>query len=350
MKKVNWHKVATREFSFLWGSYTDSIYKVMKKMTGTEVRYNLYHTMGRSFTVYREKSDVQISYQLINDLAKNNPARIVSHMDKLESLIARDYELFKIIKKTKNKNELKKLLLELDQVFTDTVMYYLFIVFLGYGGAEPDSSRFVKKHMTRFEKLRMLTIDVDMHDEFPKLFGLYDTRFKKHILYMTRHEIIKVLNKRKVDWKKIQDRHIESLTVSKNNITKEYPLKDIKKVLDSELAHLKIDTKAKTIKGSIASKGKVRGRAVLIFKPQDYHKIKQDDIIVTTMTKPDIVPLLKKAKGIITNDGGSLSHASIISRELKIPCIVGTMHATDIIQDGETLELDASRGIINRLK
>ncbi len=351
MQKINWHKVATREFSFLWGSYTASVYQIMKKYTGTEVRYNLYHTVGRSFTVYRYDKDVERSYKLINDLAGKNPKRIISHMDKLEDLAAKNYELYSQLKKTSKKSELKKLLLQLDKIFLDSVMYYLFIVFLGYGGHLPASKKFIKKHLSRFEKLRMLTIDIDMHNNFPKLFGKYDKRFKKHILYMTRQEIIRVLKGQPVDWRRIKGRHKEALVITKNNSTHEYPYSRIKAVLDSELSHLKIDKNTRNIKGQVACRGKVSGRAVKVFKPADYKKIRAGDILVTTMTKPDIVPYLKKVKGIVTNDGGSLSHASIISREMKIPCIVGTMHATDIIQDGEGLILDANQGkIIRNLK
>lgn len=348
MKKIYWHKVATREFSFLWGAYTASCYKIMKKITGTEVRYNLYHTQKRSFTVYRKKSDVDRSYKLINDLAKKNPDKILGFMDKLEDLVKENYELYKLISKTKDKKELQKLLLKLDKVFLYTVIYYLYVVFLGYGGHLPYSKKFLKKYSDRFEKLRMMTIDMDMHREFPKLFGKYNAKFKKYILFMSRAEIIATLKNKPVDWPKIAARQKESLVITKNGATGEYPAERIKDVLDFELAHLKIDPDTKSIKGSIACSGKVTGPVTLIFKPSDYKKIKQGSIVVTTMTKPDIVPYLKKAKGIITNDGGTLSHASIISREMKIPCIVGTMHATDILKNGEIITLNANKGIIER--
>lgn len=348
MQKVNWHKVATREFSFLWGSYTTSVYKIMRKMTGTEVRYNLYHTRKRTFTVYRDKKDVERSYRLINNLAKTNPNKILGYMDILEDLMKESYILFGIIKKTKKKSELKKLLIKLDKIFLQTILYYLYLVFLGYGGHLPATKALIKKHRQRFEKLRMLTIDVDMHNQFPRLFGSFDPKFKKHILYMTRQEIIRVLKKQRVDWKKIQARHKETLMITKNNITGEYPYSRIKDALNFELAHLKINSNIKILRGSTACKGKVKGKVIKVLKEVDYKKIKAGNIVVTTMTKPSIIPYLKKVKGIITNDGGTLSHASIISREMKIPCVVGTLHATDILKNNETIILDATRGIINR--
>lgn len=348
MKKIHWHKVATREFSFLWGSYTESAYKIMKKLTGTEVRYNLYYTKKREFTVYRDKKDVERSYKLINDLAQKNPERIIGFMDKLEELVDENYKLYSQIKKEKNKAELKKLLIKLDKLFLHLVVYYLYIVFLGYGGHVPASKNFLEKHKARFEKLRMLTVDMDMHREFPRLFAKFDIRFAKYILYMTRQEILKNLKGQKVDWAKIKKRQKETLLITKNNISAEYPYERINEVLDFELSHLKVDLNTKTIKGSIASKGLVSGSVVVVLRPSDYKKIKIGDILVTTMTKPDIVPYLKKVKGIVTNDGGALSHASIISREMKIPCVVGTMHATDILKDKEKIVLDANKGVIIR--
>lgn len=83
---------------------------------------------------------------------------------------------------------------------------------------------------------------------------------------------------------------------------------------------------------------------------REYRNIREGDILVTPMTKPDIIPYLKKVRGIITNDGGALSHASIISREMRIPCIVGTIYATDILDNRERILLDANKGVVQRLK
>jgi len=67
------------------------------------------------------------------------------------------------------------------------------------------------------------------------------------------------------------------------------------------------------------------------------------------MTKPSITPYLSKVRGIITNDGGALCHASIISREMNIPCVIGTVHATEFLKDGDEVVLDANSGIIKKL-
>ena len=68
------------------------------------------------------------------------------------------------------------------------------------------------------------------------------------------------------------------------------------------------------------------------------------------MTRPEFVPLMKKAGGIITNEGGITSHAAIISRELGIPCIIGTKIATKVLHDGDLVEVDADNGVVRILE
>jgi len=79
---------------------------------------------------------------------------------------------------------------------------------------------------------------------------------------------------------------------------------------------------------------------------KDMKKIVKGDILVTEMTSPDMVPAMKKSAAIITDVGGLLCHAAIVSRELKKPCIIGTKNATKILKDGDLVEVDANQGIV----
>ena len=118
------------------------------------------------------------------------------------------------------------------------------------------------------------------------------------------------------------------------------------------------DHKEKTeFKGITANKGKViaKVRVILPEMDQDYNlfikklsliKMEPGEILVTETTSPDFVPLMKIASGVIANQGGLNSHAAIFSRELGIPCVVGTYHATDILKTGDLVELDATSGIV----
>lgn len=88
----------------------------------------------------------------------------------------------------------------------------------------------------------------------------------------------------------------------------------------------------------------VQGRARIIRSIDEQHLIEQGDILVTQMTDPDWVTVMKKTAGIVTDRGGRTCHAAIVSRELGIPAIVGTGNATDILQDQQEITLDCSQG------
>ena len=74
------------------------------------------------------------------------------------------------------------------------------------------------------------------------------------------------------------------------------------------------------------------------------------DILIAETTSPEIMSACKKAAAIVTNQGGMLSHAAIVSRELGIPCIVGTENAVEMINDGDFVEVNADKGIVKIVK
>ena len=90
----------------------------------------------------------------------------------------------------------------------------------------------------------------------------------------------------------------------------------------------------------------VKGKVNIIISNNELKKFKKGQILVTSATRPDFVPIMKQAKAIITNEGGLLSHAAIVSRELNIPCIVGTKIATQVLKDGDKIEINIKKGII----
>jgi len=102
-------------------------------------------------------------------------------------------------------------------------------------------------------------------------------------------------------------------------------------------------------KGVPASKGVVKGKVFIVLGPKDFHKFKTNRILVTEMTRPDFVPLMKMASAVVTDEGGLTSHAAIVARELSIPCVIGTKIATQVFKDGDLVEVDANKGIVRKL-
>lgn len=103
------------------------------------------------------------------------------------------------------------------------------------------------------------------------------------------------------------------------------------------------------IHGQVGCVGKAVGEVKLIFRPKDMGKMKQGDILVSIATDPDIVPAMKKAAAIVTEQGGVTSHAAIVARELKIPCVIGTKIATRVLKDGDRVEVDAYKGVVRKI-
>jgi phosphohistidine swiveling domain-containing protein len=104
------------------------------------------------------------------------------------------------------------------------------------------------------------------------------------------------------------------------------------------------------LQGTTAFIGVVEGKVQRILSEKDFHRFRKGNILVTSMTRPEFVPLLKKSIAIITDEGGVTCHAAIISRELQIPCIVGTQIATRVLKDGMQVRVDAKHGVVQVLK
>ena len=112
----------------------------------------------------------------------------------------------------------------------------------------------------------------------------------------------------------------------------------------------KVDTGLKEFKGTPANPAKpLQARVQIVLNRDEIPKFKAGNVLVTTMTSPDFVPAMKKAAAIVTDEGGITCHAAIVSRELGIPCVIGTRIATKVLKDGEKVEVDAVKGIVRKI-
>ncbi len=103
------------------------------------------------------------------------------------------------------------------------------------------------------------------------------------------------------------------------------------------------------LKGTPASPGSARGTVRIIEKAEDMQKMRDGDILVSPATNPNLVPAMKLAAAIVTNEGGVTCHAAIVSRELGVPCVTGTRIATKILKDGDVVEVDANKGLVKKV-
>lgn len=104
------------------------------------------------------------------------------------------------------------------------------------------------------------------------------------------------------------------------------------------------------IKGFTASPGKIKGLARVVMGETHFGKFNEGEILVAPMTRPEYLPLMKKAAAIITDEGGLTSHAAIIARELRKPCLIGTKIATKILKDGDLIEINTNHNQVKIFK
>jgi phosphohistidine swiveling domain-containing protein len=127
-------------------------------------------------------------------------------------------------------------------------------------------------------------------------------------------------------------------------------LKDFQK-LQPELTfeELTVPAGVTELKGQVGNRGYVRGRVRIMGLKALIGEAQEGEILVSPMTTPDFLPAMKKAAAFVTDEGGMLSHAAIVAREMKKPCIVGTKFATQVFKDGDFVEVDANNGDVRIL-
>ncbi len=171
------------------------------------------------------------------------------------------------------------------------------------------------------------------------------------LLWCWPKEIIRVARRSRVDRTLIRSRK----TYYVNELS-EYGIRHIygdkaKKYIAQYLSRKTVATTE--LHGLSVSKGKgkpVRGRVTIVQDPfVDGKKMKQGDILVAAMTSPEFIVVMKKASAIVTDHGGMTSHAAIVSRELGIPCIVGTKNATATLKSGDWVEVDVTKGSVEKI-
>ncbi|MFZ2189606.1 MAG: PEP-utilizing enzyme, partial [Candidatus Magasanikiibacteriota bacterium] len=172
----------------------------------------------------------------------------------------------------------------------------------------------------------------------------------KYLLEMRGSEIINSLLQGKlvVPIEQLDQRLIESAIILDHD--------EIKILIGSELEEYKkqelqnnVYEDIRELTGQGASSGLAKGLVKLVLCDADASKVEKGDILLAPATNPTLVPAMERAGAIVTDEGGLLSHAAIVSRELGIPCLVGTKIGTKVFRDGDRVEVDTQRGVIQKI-
>jgi len=241
-----------------------------------------------------------------------------------------------------------------------------------------DLQESVQKQRKAVRKIR--TMKIFRANDFQKLFWLgklawmFDRRKKYNLLanyYIGRHlkwlskkygikeeqaffllpwEMDKIASgKKRIEDFPIRERQKESTHFYDTNGHELFLLGDESRQI-WETVSPKVTKSQKEIKGFVAQKGIVRGTARVVMDAHNVDSFHRGDILVTGMTRPDFISLMRKAAAFVTDEGGITCHAAIVAREMQKPCIIGTKIATQILKDGDLVEIDANEGIVRILK
>lgn len=165
----------------------------------------------------------------------------------------------------------------------------------------------------------------------------------EQILYCTKDEILGKLPSKK----ELNSRIKDSAVIHEYGNIRCVSGKQVHKIREFLKENIQYVNK---IKGITACKGKAHGIVKLIYGFDDFDKIKEGDILITSMTSTYMVPIMKKSAAFVTDEGGITCHAAVLSREMKKPCIIGTRIATQVLKDGDKVEVDADKGIVKKIK
>ncbi|MEM0331141.1 MAG: putative PEP-binding protein, partial [Archaeoglobaceae archaeon] len=127
-------------------------------------------------------------------------------------------------------------------------------------------------------------------------------------------------------------------------IVQSRPITTIKEVKEEKTGI--VDEGTILLKGLGASPGFAVGEVKIVKSEKDITKVKEGNVLVAVMTTPDMVPAMKRASAIVTDEGGMTCHAAIVSRELGVPAVVGTKNATKLLKDGMVVTVDGEKGIV----
>lgn len=241
-------------------------------------------------------------------------------------------------KQIKTKEELEAFFNNVTEVWGAQTICYAFTYF--------ENPHMTKNIFKRSEKIRLAieTIIDDCNKVFIKaLKNIFVEKYIEDYNYLTLEEIIsekipskKILLQRSkyiIYFKGIQyDDSLENFLIREN--------KYLEKVEYGDTGSLK---------GQTAYPGRISGVVKICFTTKEMSKVEEGDILVTSMTTPHFLPAIRLASAIVTDEGGVMSHAAIVSREMKKPCIVGTKSATKVLKDGEMIEVDADNGFVRML-
>ncbi len=352
IKKIDWVFYLERINAIFYISIFDRAYGLLqRKVTGCGYTHNLCHHqnwLSRGYKSKRERQNVRNNYlKLIN----NHSPKLKQWHDEGLKWLKRKKELVDLTDKLKGMEHIDydKLIDDCYQIcLYGSTIPFLILEAIDDAVEEGKPKEDFKEAIDLFRPFRKESLNI-LHYTFLKELWAYAGKLigvgERDTSFLTPDEVGKIFKGEKFPFKeKINKRKKDCISYEHNGKTTflyNTPLENI-----GIISEIPDD---KEIKGDIAFKGKVKGVVKIINAPPDMAKFKENDVLVSINSTPSLTPAIKKAAAVITDEGGRGCHAAIISRELKIPCLIGTKYATKIFKDGDYVEVDADKGVVRKL-
>ena len=319
----------------------------------------LYFNKYPKVYAYRGKKEFERFYKKIRSFKKKDLINIIQET-KL-ALDQLDFWLKKITLRNLEKNdkiELKQDFRGFNQTIYKFASYFIFVQYIGC--VFQNDEKILKLFDTK--TLRTIRVEPLIQTIRKKLKIYFDIIGKRSFIkssllfWASPLEIENLLKGQKINIeeleKKLKERKRCSLLAIRNGKKYIYLGLKAKKVADEELDNeqLKLEVSKISGQGICFKNKKIKGRVKIVLDKKDFKKIKQGDILVAVATMPYYLSVLKKTKAFITEVGGLLSHASVLARELKKPCVIGTRIATKVLKDGDLVEVDTNKGLVKIIK
>jgi phosphohistidine swiveling domain-containing protein len=318
---------AVRDISLLSCSIFGESYWITEKMFNIKYPGTLWIYNNRQIEFRRvSKANNRLSKILGQALIRKK-----GFVEKISKELIKISKWFYYFVKRKNLNDLIKQKI----IFFDNYRYFFALRKIIYWGGEYVAKT---KQTKRIKNMIKLMRKVYKYEEMviPEVEKFFKKHNVSHLLYDEINENVRKTRKSKT--RSIiflgRKRHILDEKQGKQIINYfKQQLKDVRK-----------------FKGVTASKGYFKGKVRIVQNFRDFAKCNKGDVLVTHMTRPNYNSYIRKVGAIVTNEGNILSHAAILAREFKIPCIVGTKFATDVLKDRDIVEVDADNGIVKVIK
>jgi phosphohistidine swiveling domain-containing protein len=344
VKNNSWLKFYAGNWSVMTLSYWGQHYtNNWKKIFGDGLTKAILFSKKGHATSFFEKVDYKRYGEHLAKKAFKNEPYVKKWCDELKLKVDQVIHMIEELKNVKiGKNEFTKFI----DVFTSYGPWHSGIKIL----VDHLPVEMVQKFLPEISEVRKYSEKTFVETE--KFFELFAKQLSKKIfipseliLCMTKEEIETYFEKGKVpNNEMLKRRYSQSVLLFK---PKEYEIKTGKNVDKIEDAILKISNNDQ-ITGQVAFPGLTSGIARVVVEAHKVKKFNRGDILITGMTRPDFIPLIKMSGGVVTDGGGVLCHAAVAAREFKKVTIVGTEVATKMFKDGDFIIVDGNKGIVKK--